>query len=135
MDIVSKEARLRIMASIRSKNTKPERVVRSMLRRMGFCFRLHRADLPGRPDIVLPKHRKVIFVHGCFWHQHRSCPLASSPGTNIEYWKPKLAGNVQRDMRNRRRLRKLGWASLAVWECQMRDAERLKKIRVCKFGD
>lgn len=116
------------MAGIRSKDTKPELAVRSMLHKMGFRFRLHRSDLPGKPDIVLPKHRKIIFVHGCFWHQHRSCVFASRPASNVDYWKPKLEGNVKRDLRNRRRLRTLGWKSLVIWECQTRNPKQLMKI-------
>lgn len=128
MDIVSKKVRSRLMAGIRSKDTKPEMAVRSMLHRMGFRYRLHRTDLPGKPDIALPKHRKVIFVHGCFWHQHRGCSLASRPASNVDYWEPKLSGNVKRDLRNRRQLRALGWRSLVIWECQTRDPERLMRI-------
>lgn len=109
------------MARIRSKNTRPELVVRSTLHRMGYRFRLHCAKLPGKPDVVLPRHRKVILVHGCFWHQHRGCKLASRPSSNTEYWLAKLDSNVRRDRQNRRKLRALGWKVLVVWECQTRN--------------
>jgi DNA mismatch endonuclease, patch repair protein len=92
---------------------------------MGFRFRLHRRDLPGKPDIVLPKHRLVIFVHGCFWHQHPSCKLASSPKTRGDYWTPKLASNVARDERHSRELEAAGWRVETVWECDTRDTQRV----------
>jgi DNA mismatch endonuclease (patch repair protein) len=88
---------------------------------MGYRFRLHCAKLPGKPDVVLPRHRKVILVHGCFWHQHRGCKLASRPSSNTEYWLAKLDSNVRRDRQNRRKLRALGWKVLVVWECQTRN--------------
>src|SRR5437016_5479304 len=98
-----------LMARIRSSNTQPELAVRSFLHRLGFRFRLHTRTLPGRPDLVLPRHRLAIFVHGCFWHQHPNCKLASTPKTRQDYWKPKLSGNVERDRRNSSKLRELGW--------------------------
>ena len=107
------------MSRIRSTNTKPEIILRSVLHRMGFRFRVHCRGLPGRPDIVLPKYRTVIFVHGCFWHQHPGCIEAVRPKTNQEYWTAKLEGNVNRDRKNRRALRKEGWQVLRFWECQI----------------
>lgn len=94
---------------------------------MGFRFRLHRRDLPGKPDIVLPRHRLVIFVHGCFWHQHPGCKLASSPKTRGDYWIPKLASNVARDERHARELAAAGWRVETVWECDTRDVRRINE--------
>jgi DNA mismatch endonuclease (patch repair protein) len=124
MDTISKEARSALMARIRSKNTKPERVVRSILHRLGFRFRLHRKDLPGKPDIVLPRHRKIIFIHGCFWHGH-SCALASKPKSNQDYWREKIKNNRLRDHRVRRELIKQGWSVLELWECEIRKETSL----------
>ncbi|MCH8804996.1 MAG: DNA mismatch endonuclease Vsr [Planctomycetes bacterium] len=110
------------MAAIRSRNTAPERVVRGLVHRLGYRFRLHRRDLPGCPDLVLPKHRAVIFVNGCFWHLHRCRAGRRCPKTNAAYWKAKRERNRQRDRENRRALRRAGWSVLTVWECQVRDA-------------
>jgi len=107
------------MSRIRSADTKPEMVLRSVLHRMGFRFRLHRQRLLGRPDIVLPKYHTVIFVHGCFWHQHPGCIEAVRPKTNEKYWAAKLEGNVKRDDKNRRALRREGWRVFRFWECQI----------------
>jgi DNA mismatch endonuclease (patch repair protein) len=114
-----------LMARIRSSNTQPELAVRRMLHAMGLRFRLHRRDLPGRPDLVLPRHRLVILVHGCFWHQHAGCRLASNPKSHRKYWAPKLAGNVERDKRNTTLLRKAGWRVETIWECEARKPEAL----------
>lgn len=108
------------MAAIRGKNTKPELTVRHGLHREGFRFRLHRHDLPGKPDIVLPKYRAVILVHGCFWHVH-GCANSVAPKTRPEFWREKLNGNKSRDQRNRRQLTAMGWRVLTVWECQLRQ--------------
>jgi DNA mismatch endonuclease (patch repair protein) len=113
------------MARIRSSNTQPELAVRRLLHSMGFRFRLHRQNLPGRPDLVLPRHRLAIFVHGCFWHQHPRCKLASHPKTRQDYWNPKLAGNVERDRRNAAQLLASGWRVEVVWECDARIPDRL----------
>ena len=107
------------MSRIRSKDTQPELAIRSYMHAHGYRFRLHRKDLPGRPDIVLPKHRKVILIHGCFWHGH-SCVLGSKPKSNQAYWGPKLAGNKARDKRNKAELRRQGWSVLELWECDIR---------------
>src|SRR5580658_5323190 len=115
------------MRRIRSVNTKPELVVRSLAHRLGYRFRLHRRDLPGRPDLVFPSKRKVIFVHGCFWHQHRGCVDGRLPKTNTRYWRPKLKGNVLRDLDSRAKLRSLGWQVFTVWECELNDLCRVKK--------
>jgi DNA mismatch endonuclease (patch repair protein) len=126
MDTISKSARSVLMARIRSRNTKPELVVRSILHRLGFRFRIHRIDLPGKPDIVLPRHRKIILVHGCFWHGH-SCALASKPKSNQAYWKEKIKRNRARDRSVKRSLVKRGWAVLELWECEIRKETGLTK--------
>ncbi len=124
--VMSPEARSRIMRSIRKKDTKPEVAVRQLLHRLGFRFRLHRADLPGNPDIVLPKHRAVIFVHGCFWHQHPRCKKGAAPRMRRDYWLPKLARNVERDRRARSDLAASGYRVLVLWECELANASRLR---------
>lgn len=125
------ETRSRIMRSVRSKDTGPERRLRSILWDMGVRYRLHRRGLPGRPDIAMIGRRKAIFVHGCFWHQHPRCPKAAKPKTRRHYWIPKLLRNRQRDREAERELRKLGWSVLVIWECEFRngDAVRSKLIR------
>ena len=120
LTVAQRSARMRL---IRSKNTTPERILRSALHKNGFRFRLHSSDLPGRPDIVFPSRRKAIFVHGCFWHQHQGCRLGRTPKTKLRYWLPKLAGNKIRDRIARRKLAGLGWRSLVVWECEMRRSD------------
>ena len=104
---------------IRSKDTKPEKIIRSILHKLGFRFRINRKDLPGKPDIVLPKCKTVIFVHGCFWHQHEDCKYAVMPKSNTNYWKPKLTKNMDRDKLNIKRLNEIGWNVLTIWECQI----------------
>jgi DNA mismatch endonuclease (patch repair protein) len=116
--LVTTPARSALMSSIRSKNTKPEMRVRKALHRLGYRFRLHQPDLPGRPDIVLPKYRTIFEVKGCFWHNH-ACPGCSIPKTNKTYWLPKLIGNQRRDRSNERALRRLGWSVFAIWECKL----------------
>lgn len=124
-DKVSPEVRSRIMASVRHFDTAPELAVRSLLHRKGFRFRLHRKDLPGNPDIVLPRHHKVIFVHGCFWHGHVCKKGKRKPQTNIDFWKEKIFKNKKRDRAVTRKLRRLEWKVLVVWECQLSDLEKL----------
>lgn len=119
--------RSRIMASVRGKDTKPEMTVRRLAHALGYRFRLHRRDLPGRPDIVFPARKKVIFVHGCFWHQHRGCRKATIPKTRREFWQAKLTKNEARDGRMIVALEAIGWAALVIWECQTRDAESLAR--------
>ena len=113
------------MSRIRSKDMTPELAVRSMTHRMGYRFRLHRPDLPGKPDLTLAKHRAVIFVHGCFWHWHADpdCPIAGLPKSNLDYWGPKLARTRNRDAEHIAELRELGWRTLVIWECELRSAE------------
>ncbi len=126
MDLFSKRTRSRIMSHISGKNTKPEILVRSLLHRMGYRFRIHKKDLPGRPDICLPKHKKVIFVHGCFWHGHENCPRSKRPTTNVEFWNKKIDGNIERDKENIKKLRRLGWQTLTIWTCEIKNQEELK---------
>jgi DNA mismatch endonuclease, patch repair protein len=120
------------MAAIRSANTKPEMRVRSALHALGYRFRLHRKDLPGRPDIVLPRLRTVIFVHGCFWHCHRCKYGSVVPATRADFWATKRAGNVARDRRNRTALRRAGWRVFVLWECEVRTAAAAQ-VRVAKL--
>ena len=126
-DIVDKATRSRMMAGIRGRNTRPEVLVRSFLHRHGFRFRIHGKRLPGRPDVILPKYRTVIFVHGCFWHRHPGCPLAYWPKSNAEFWRVKLEGNATRDRRQQQELRKAGWKVRTVWECET-DERHLRKL-------
>jgi len=116
------------MSRIRGKDTKPEIIVRSMLHRMGYRFRLHRKDLPGTPDIVLPKYNTVIFVHGCFWHRHKGCKYAYTPKSRVNFWKDKFAGTVKRDKQHLKQLKENGWEVFIVWECETKDMNKLKKI-------
>jgi DNA mismatch endonuclease (patch repair protein) len=131
LDTFTRQKRSWIMSRVHSANTKPEIVVRSILHRLGYRFRLHKKELPGAPDIVLPKYNTVIFVHGCFWHRHLNCSHATLPASNQEYWLTKFKRTVERDKKNRRRLRELGWKVIVVWECELRNpeavAETLKK--------
>jgi len=123
MDTVSPAKRSSVMAQVKGRDTRPERVVRSLLFRYGFRFRLHRADLPGTPDIVLPRYKTVVFVHGCFWHRHPGCKRASMPASNVAYWEQKFARTVARDAANQAALERLGWRVVIVWECALRTFE------------
>lgn len=122
------------MSRIRGKDTRTELRVRALLHRLGYRFRLHRKDLPGNPDIVLPKHRTVIFVHGCFWHRHLGCRYAYTPKSRVEFWTKKFSANVERDAKARHALEQAGWQVLVVWECELRDADRLKKRLVSEIN-
>jgi DNA mismatch endonuclease (patch repair protein) len=113
------------MARVQSKNSRPELFVRKLVFSFGYRYRLHMRNLPGCPDMVFVGRRKVIFVHGCFWHRHSNCALARMPKSRLDFWMPKLQANKQRDQRNRRLLTRSGWKVLTVWECQLRDPERL----------
>jgi len=117
-DVVSKAKRSEMMAGIRGKDTKPELIIRRGLHALGYRFRLHRKDLPGRPDIVLPKHRAVIFINGCFWHGH-DCHLFKWPRTREEFWREKIGTNRKRDAKARDALRTAGWRCLVIWECAL----------------
>jgi DNA mismatch endonuclease, patch repair protein len=119
MDIWSKEKRSEVMSKIRGKNTNPEMILRSELFMQGFRFRIHKQNLPGKPDIVLPKYQTVIFVHGCFWHYHKNCKEGRIPPTNTSFWKLKLDNNVKRDEEHKLQLEKLGWQVLTIWECDI----------------
>ena len=124
-DVFSKEKRSWIMSRGRGRDTKPEILVRSFVHRMGFRFRIHRRDLPGNPDIVLPRHGKVIFVHGCFWHGHKRCQRSKRPTTNKGFWNKKLDENIERDKRFQRKLRLMGWKVLVLWQCEVRKPEKM----------
>lgn len=120
MDKYSAEIRSSMMSSVKNKNTKPEILVRSILHKNGLRFRLHRKDLPGSPDIVLPRYKTAIFVHGCFWHGH-DCPKGSRPTSNQEFWNEKLDGNMERDKANYISLQSLGWSVKIIWECSIQE--------------
>jgi DNA mismatch endonuclease (patch repair protein) len=122
MDKLSAEHRSQNMRQIRSKDTAPEVLLRQMLHRCGYRFRLHREELPGKPDLVFPSRRKVIFVHGCFWHQHPGCREGRVPGSRRDYWEPKLARNGQRDRSAQAALKEQGWDYLVLWECDLKNA-------------
>ncbi|MHC8345550.1 very short patch repair endonuclease [Pseudomonas sp. RT6P73] len=133
-DIVTAEHRSKIMSMIKGKNTKPEMVVRSVCHEMGLRYRLHRKDLPGKPDLVFPKHRLCIFVHGCFWHRHPGCKYAYTPKSRLDFWLPKLARNVERDLATQQALHALGWRVAIVWECHTKDREFLRNEIRITFG-
>ena len=127
-DVFSKEKRSWIMSRVKLRDTKPEMLVRSLVHRIGFRFRVHRRGLPGAPDIVLPRHGKVIFVHGCFWHGHKRCSRSKRPTTNKTFWSKKLDENIERDKRFRRGLRRMGWTVLVLWQCDTRNPEKLLQV-------
>lgn len=129
-DIVSSQKRSQMMSGIKGRNTQPELLVRSWLHQQGFRFRLHRKDLPGTPDVVLPKYRVAIFVHGCFWHRHKGCRYATSPATRPEFWAKKFAANVDRDIKQRTTLMAAGWRVLTIWECGLRQKQDLLPVAV-----
>jgi DNA mismatch endonuclease (patch repair protein) len=130
MDRLTREDRSRLMAAVRGKDTTPERVVRSLLHRLGIRFRLHRRDLPGRPDVVLVSRRIAIFVHGCFWHRHAGCRRTTTPAANREFWLAKFRANRARDRRNESALVKVGWKVIILWECETLDPDALaRKLR------
>ena len=113
------------MRRVRAAGTSPERKIRSLLHSLGFRFRLYRKDLPGTPDIVFPKYRAVLFVHGCFWHRHKDCPRASTPSSNQDYWLPKFQRTIKRDRRNQDELHRRGWNVIVAWECELKSMEAL----------
>jgi DNA mismatch endonuclease (patch repair protein) len=115
------------MSRIGSKDTQPELIVRRLLTKMGLRYRLHRRDLPGKPDIVFGPRRLVLFVHGCFWHRHRGCRMASTPSANAAFWQTKLDANMARDRRNTAALKRAGWRVAVIWECETRQPERLAR--------
>ncbi|MYB05913.1 MAG: DNA mismatch endonuclease Vsr [Gemmatimonadetes bacterium] len=134
MDTRTEEQRRRIMQAVRSRDTGPEMLVRRLLHRFGYRYRLHRTDLPGKPDIVFGSRRKVIFVHGCFWHSH-GCSKGRLPKSRLEFWRPKLLENSRRDGRNEEALRALGWNVLVIWQCETSDLEALSQRLLRFLGD
>lgn len=124
-DVFDREKRSWIMSRVSGKDTKPEMVVRRMIHAMGYRYRLHARDLPGRPDIVLPKHKKVVFVHGCFWHGHPGCKRSDRPTSNAEFWNTKIDRNIVRDATAVAGLEAQGWKVLTVWQCRIRNREGL----------
>ncbi|MGM9857192.1 MAG: very short patch repair endonuclease [Candidatus Limisoma sp.] len=123
-DVLSKEQRKRCMSHVRGKDTKPEVMVRQFLFAQGFRYRLYRKDLPGKPDIVLPKYRTVIFINGCFWHGHSGCKYATIPEANHDFWLAKISGNVERDKSNYAKLFELGWKVIEIWQCELKPKFR-----------
>ena len=130
VDTLTKPERSNRMSRVHCKDTKPELIIRRLVHRMGYRYRLHRRDLPGTPDLVFPRQGKVIFVHGCFWHRHpdRACKLARLPKSHLDFWKPKLDGNFSRDQESQAKLRELGWDVFVVWECQIGSPEQVENI-------
>ena len=126
VDVFTKAKRSEVMSRIRGRDTKPEIAVRSLLHGLGYRFRLHVATLPGRPDIVLPRYRTAILVHGCFWHRHTRCRFCYTPKSRVEFWREKFAGNIQRDRKVRLALKRLGWRTIIIWECQVLDLAALR---------
>jgi DNA mismatch endonuclease, patch repair protein len=127
VDKLSSSDRSRVMSRVKGKDTAPEMTVRRLLHALGYRYRLHGKQLPGKPDIVFAARRKLIFVHGCFWHQHTGCRKSTIPDTRRDFWSEKLARNVSRDERTEGQLRALGWDVLVVWECDVRDKEGLTR--------
>lgn len=125
MDTLTREQRSETMSRVRNKDTKPEMRVRRLVHSLGFRYRLHAAQLPGRPDLVFKSRRKVIFVHGCFWHRHEGCPLCRMPKSRLRFWRPKLKANRERDLENQKKLSEMGWDFLIVWECELREPDAL----------
>ena len=132
-DTVAPKRRSEIMANIRAKDTKPEMAVRRLIHSLGYRYRLHRKDLPGQPDLVFSSRRKLVFVHGCFWHQH-TCKGAHLPKSNRSYWKPKLERNRARDAEHLKVLTSMGWKCIVVWECELKHLERVQQ-RLSRFLD
>jgi DNA mismatch endonuclease, patch repair protein len=128
VDVHSKEVRSYNMSRIRNKDTKPEIIVRKFLFSRGLRYRLHRKDLPGKPDLVFPKFKKVVFIHGCFWHGHKGCKYFIPPKTRPEWWLEKINGNIKRDSSNILQLKKQGWKVIIVWECRLKSDKRYKTL-------
>lgn len=127
-DVFSKEKRSWIMSRITGRDTKPEIIVRKMIHSLGFRFRLHVRTLPGNPDIVLPRHRKIIFVHGCFWHGHENCKRSRRPSTNRGFWDKKISGNIERDKTIIAELNEFGWNALIIWQCEIKNQKKLSEL-------
>lgn len=133
VDNLTPERRSWNMSRIRSKDTSPERLVCSILHRMGYRFRLHSRDLPGNPDIILPRYRTAIFVHGCFWHRHKGCKFAYTPKTRVSFWLQKFQNNVARDKAVKRKFEKSGWKLLTIWECMLQNEQDLQTLLTKKM--
>jgi len=134
MDHLTPEKRSWNMSRIRSGDTKPEKIVRSLLHRMGYRFRLRPRNLPGSPDIVLPKLKIVIFVHGCYWHRHEGCPKSTSPKTNKEFWQEKFKRNVDRDRKREKELKLQGWQVIVIWECETENRTAIEHLLKSKLS-
>lgn len=128
VDVVDPSVRSRMMSAIRGRDTHPELIVRTYLHRCGLRFRLHSGHLPGRPDLVLPRHKAVVFVHGCFWHRHAGCALATTPATRPEFWQQKFRSNVERDRLKEGQLRESGWRVFIIWGCEVGVPEALDEL-------
>lgn len=128
MDKIDKATRSRVMASVKSKNTKPEMKVRSLTHKLGYRYRLHRKSLPGKPDMVFPSRKIAVFIHGCFWHGHDCKHGKRQPSSNTDYWQSKILGNMERDKRVQAELSELGWKSVTIWECQIYDEDFPQKL-------
>jgi len=136
VDTLTREERSKRMSLIKNKDTKPEMVVRRLIHGMGYRYRLHDPKLPGKPDLVFPSRRKVIFVHGCFWHRHEGCHLARLPKSKLDFWYPKLEENKKRDAKQKRELSQLGWDCMIIWECELRNIDALtERIRAFLQSD
>lgn len=133
-DTLSPEERSERMSRIRSRDTKPELALRSALHRLGFRFRVNARQLPGKPDIVLPKYRTVVLVHGCFWHRHDGCKIASTPKSNTAFWEEKFARNVERDRSVAEKLAQMGWNVVVVWECELATTKKVKE-KACEIAE
>lgn len=127
MDRVSEEKRSYIMSRVRGKDTQPEIIVRKMLHKKGVRYRLYRSDLPGKPDIVIPKRKLIVFIHGCFWHGHEGCRKGSLPKSKVEYWRKKIEANKERDKNTIAQLNELGWETAVIWQCETRDGIMLSQ--------
>lgn len=134
VDSLSPKERSEIMARVRSKNMRPELVVRKLVFALGYRYRLHAKDLSGHPDLVFRPRKKIIFVNGCFWHRHSNCVLARMPKSRLDFWEPKLEGNRLRDQKNNQELAREGWKVLTIWECELKDMARLG-LRIARFLD
>lgn len=131
-DVLTQQKRSEVMSKIRSKNTKPELIVRRFLFAQGFRFRLHQETLPGRPDIILKKFNSIVFVNGCFWHGHDNCKHFNMPQSRLEYWVPKIKKNISKDLEVKKQLRKLGWNVFTIWECQLKTRKVEKTLSTLK---
>ncbi|MBT3055799.1 MAG: DNA mismatch endonuclease Vsr [Candidatus Thiodiazotropha sp. (ex Codakia orbicularis)] len=134
-DTLSKEDRSKLMSRIHGRDTRPEMIVRGLIHKLGYRYRLHAKFLPGKPDLVFTARKKVIFVHGCFWHRHTDCKLARLPKSRLGFWLPKLEGNSKRDELNQDKLKSLGWCYLIIWECETKDLVHLENKILCFLND